>query len=161
VAIALFLLNGVTGFYGSKDDQPPSHSKNDVKREFYNAVNKVDGKTIDFIEPDYPKSYYEGIFKYNRRTISAFFNAYHPMMAFVSKVNDFNFTFIDVPELFNGFGSYFRILSVKDLNTPFEIKQVKGKIVVRNKHQLKDVELEQALHWKPQTIGEVIFNSWD
>ncbi|SMQ81566.1 hypothetical protein SAMN05444673_4382 [Bacillus sp. OV166] len=157
----MFLLSGVTGFFGSKDDQPPYHTKNDVKREFFNSVTKVGGKTGNFFEPEYSTSYYEGVFKYKGRTIYALFNKYQPLMGFVSKVDEYNFSFIDVPELLNGFRSYFKILSVKDLTTPFEIKEVNGKIFVKNKHQLKDVEVQQALYWKPQTIGEVIFNSWD
>lgn len=157
----MFLLSGVTGFYSSEDDQTPYHSRNDVKREFFNAVIKVGGKTVDFFEPEYSTSYYEGVFKYKGRTIYALFNKYHPLMGFVSKIDEYNFTFIDVPELLNGFHNYFKILSVKELATPFEFKEVKGEIFVKIKHQLKDAEVQQALYWKPQTIGEVIFNSWD
>jgi hypothetical protein len=159
--IVLLLPNGISGFYNSKDNEPHFLKRNDVRREFYSAVNKLGGKIVNFKDVEYPQSFFEGEFKIKGKHIYALFNGQYPFMALASKVDYFNIEFIDEPDLSRAFTKYFRVLSVNELNTPLLVKQYEGKIKVLNKNQLNTAELDQILFWEPKTIGEVIFNFWD
>lgn len=53
---------------------------------------------------------------------------------------------------------FYKVLSKEELNEPLGIRNSKGKVSLENKNNLNSSELEQILYWKPNTIGEVMFN---
>lgn len=79
-------------------------------------------------------------------------NRYYPYIAFATQIEFGNIQFVDKPYLEEYFAPFYQVLKVKELNTPFD--------PIENT-QLNCAELEKIAHWKPQTIGEVIFNYWD
>ena len=66
-----------------------------------------------------------------------------------------------MPELFQKFISFYKVLDVKELNEPLVLKLGSKKGILQNDNYLNSAELEQVAYWKPERIGEVIFNYWD
>jgi len=54
-----------------------------------------------------------------------------------------------------------KVLNVKELNEPLALKPGSKKGILQNDNDLNSAELEQVAYWKPERIGEVIFNYWD
>ncbi|MCE4093293.1 hypothetical protein [Priestia megaterium] len=69
--------------------------------------------------------------------------------------------FIDDPALSKDFMPLYKVLSKEELNEPLDIRNSKGKVSLENKNNLNSSELEQIFYWKPNTVGEVMFNFWD
>lgn len=65
------------------------------------------------------------------------------------------FAFIDFPELTTLFENDYRILKKQELERPWRwTEQELASSLPR--HMIKDIN-----YWRPRTIGEVVFNSWD
>ncbi|MFJ5228414.1 hypothetical protein ACIQBJ_00825 [Kitasatospora sp. NPDC088391] len=61
--------------------------------------------------------------------------------------------FVDAPMWTGGFASVgLRVLTVKELSTPMEQVDLRG---------LSRVELAQIRHWRPEVLGDLLFNWWD
>jgi hypothetical protein len=82
-------------------------------------------------------------------------NAHHPIVAFASPAaheGDVCIEFVDCPQLAGPLSSEFRVLG----------KEVAGAgISSEALAQLGKSGLEQMRYWKPQRIGDLIFNFWD
>ena len=85
-------------------------------------------------------------------------NAYYPFLALASTVGFKHINFIDDPVFSKDFMPFYKVLSKEELNEPLGIRNSKGKVNLENKNNLNSSELEQILYWKPNTIGEVMFN---
>ena len=88
--------------------------------------------------------------------ISVMLNVHCPYLAFALPVsrNHNTLSFIDWPvgtESFNRYGDY-TILTYQQLSKPFVECDISS---------LADAEHDQVKYWRPQTVGELIFNFWD
>ncbi|WP_235852060.1 hypothetical protein [Niallia nealsonii] len=63
---------------------------------------------------------------------------------------------MDIPILFDEFSVYYQIFYTVNLNIP--TSQVLMKL---NEDELNSEELKQMVYWKPETMGQIIFNYWD
>jgi hypothetical protein len=82
-------------------------------------------------------------------------NAHHPMIAFASPTNcegDTRLDFVDCPEVAGPLRAEFHILSLETVCAGTSPEALV---------QLGDAELDQMRYWKPQRIGDLIFNFWD
>lgn len=77
---------------------------------------------------------------------------FYPFLAFADKnvEGKIIFSFIDMPILESEFEAYYQVLSKAYLEKPF----------IPREHNLTE-ELKDAKYWRPENIGEVIFNVWD
>ena len=65
---------------------------------------------------------------------------------------DFNhIRFVDESNLTTLFMQFYRVLTVAELNKP--LRQLDN--------GLNQAEWEQIAYWKPERIGDIIFNYWD
>ena len=72
-----------------------------------------------------------------------------------------NIKFIDEPDLIKQFSSFYKVLGTKELNEPLSLRFGSKKSILQNANELNSAELEQIAYWKPEKVGEVIFNYWD
>lgn len=152
---------GVTGFYDPKENPPPFIDGKPFKQLCFTVITSNGGKVINFIEPQIGTNFFEVEIQVFNKHMYILLNAHYPFLAFASSVDFGNVIFIDVPQLYNEFSPYYRVMSVHELNEPLLMKEVKGKIVVENENELNDAELKQIAYWKPQKIGDVVFHFWD
>lgn len=92
---------------------------------------------------------------------SILLNYVYPFIAFASSVDYGYIKFVDNELLLNGFSPYYRVLRSNELNESLIIKENKGSIVVENKNELNDAELNNIKYWKSKTVGDIVFNYWD
>jgi hypothetical protein len=147
------LHKGITGFHNSKDNKPPKIDGKQFKRVCAATVIRSGGKLLEFREPQYPLNFYEAEVKVFNKQFSILLNEHYPYIAFASVVEFGKIKFINAPELISQLSPFYKVLSVKELNEPLNIKS--------DSINLNSAELEQISYWKPKTIGEVIFNFWD
>ena len=92
---------------------------------------------------------------YKTERILALCNAHFPYIAFATAEGGFYAPiFQDSPHLVKGFeltGEYI-VLPQSLLDASTSVEQLA---------QLSDAELNQIRYWKPQRIGDIIFNHWD
>lgn len=151
---------GITGFYDSKYNQPPNVDGKQFKRVCATLVNRSGGKVLAFKEPHYPMNFYDTEVKVFNKHFHILLNEHYPYLAFASIVEYGKINFMDVPEL-KQFPSPYNVLSVKELNEPLVLNPDSKKGILQNENDLNRAELEQVAYWKPNRIGEVIFNYWD
>ena len=65
------------------------------------------------------------------------------------------FSFTDLPEFLTPFESSYTILKKEELELPWIWSE--SELASR----LSPEEIKQIAYWKPQTVGEVLFNCWD
>ena len=89
------------------------------------------------------------------RKVRVLCNAHYPIVAFASPIEyegDVRIRFVDCLELSDALSSEFSVLSNQDACAPVSEETVA---------LLSEVELKQIRYWRPQRIGDVIFNYWD
>src|SRR5699024_2639899 len=102
----------------------------------------------------YPSNFYYAYLDVLGNRFYILLNAYYPWLAFASVVEFGNIKFIDRPVPNEQFSSFYRLLDADELNVPFHQNLIK-------KTELNSAEWEQIIYWKPETIGQIIFNYWD
>ncbi|MCM3654797.1 hypothetical protein [Metabacillus litoralis] len=150
----MILPNGVTGFYNSEAIKPPKVEGKQFKQLCFDIVSRNGGKVIDFNTPQYPANFYYAQVEILGNRFYILLNEHYPYLAFASAVEFGNIKFIDNPVLYEQFSPFFRVIGTVELNVPFNQNLVK-------KTELNSAELEQLAYWKPETVGQIIFNYWD
>ncbi|MBS4220748.1 hypothetical protein KHA96_20835 [Bacillus sp. FJAT-49711] len=148
------LPNGITGFYGSKANTPPQVDGKQFKQLCFDFASRNRGKVIDFVTPRYPSNFYYAYVDILGNRFYILLNEHYPYIAFASIVEFGNIKFIDRPVLNEQFSSFYQIMGNDELNVPFNKNLIK-------KTELNGAELEQINYWKPETVGQVVFNYWD
>ncbi|MCA1201953.1 hypothetical protein ACTHAL_000786 [Priestia flexa] len=148
------LPNGVTGFYDSKVNKPPQVDGKQFKQLCFDFASRNSGKVIDFITPQYPSNFYYAHVEIVGNQFYILLNEHYPYLAFASIVEFGNIKFINRPVPYEKFSSFYRVIGTGELNVPLNQKLLK-------QTELNSAELEQIAYWKPETVGQIIFNYWD
>ncbi|WP_435166215.1 hypothetical protein [Paenibacillus glycanilyticus] len=156
----MLLLDGISGF--PVDDRTKVDSLQ-FKRLCYTLANYSNGKFLSFEEPHVSQNFYKAELGWENKSTSTFIllNSSYPFVAFASSVQYFDIKFA-VDSLFNdvdAFNTGFRVLPVVVLNQRLILDERTHTVL--NENSLNKAELNQIFHWKPKTVGEVIFNFWD
>ncbi|MBC5636318.1 hypothetical protein H8S33_05685 [Ornithinibacillus sp. BX22] len=153
----VILLNGVSGFNGPD----PVTDGEYFKKVCYSLIHRLNGNVLSFSEPEAARHYYEVKVNVLEENMSILLNNVYPFIAFASSVDHGYIKFIDNEPLLNGFSPYYRVLRSNELNEPLVIKENKGRIIVGNKNELNEAELNNIKYWKSKTVGDIVFNYWD
>lgn len=148
------LPNGITGFYLGENTKPPNVDGKRFKQLCFAIVSRNGGKVINVSPPQYPVNFYCAHVEFSRDVFYILVNEHYPYLAFASVVAFGEIKFIDVPALHELFSPFYQVIDAAELNVSVDQKMLM-------KMELNSAELEQAAYWKPQTIGQVIFNYWD
>ena len=155
------LPNGITGFFNSKNGQSPKVDGKQFKQVCFTISTRSRGKVLEFKEPQYPTNFYNVEVKIINKHLYILLNEHYPYLAFASVVEFGNIKFIDEPDLIKQFSSFYKVLGTKELNEPLSLRFGSKKSILQNANELNSAELEQIAYWKPEKVGEVIFNYWD
>ena len=157
--VKMKLPNGVTGFY-EKQNEPPLTKGKAFKILCYNIIKSKGGRILEFKEPTATNFYDVKVNVFNEK-FHILLNAHYPLLAFASFVENGDIDFMDNPDLKKEFNPYYNVLDRNELNEPIIIKPSSKKFTVENENDLNKAEWKQLAYWKPDRIGEVIFNIWD
>lgn len=155
------LPNGITGFFDSADNQLSPMDERQFKQLCYSIVNYNGGTLNEWRDPAYPTSFYHAHISFNNEELHILLNKYYPLLAFASSIEYESIEFIDLPHLVETFSSFYKVLHTSELNQPIIIKNHFKHDFLQNDHDLTFAELEQIKYWKPNIVGEIIFNYWD
>lgn len=144
----------ITGFF-DRADPPRALDRKAFKTACYAAAVIERGSVEKFDLSLSGRSYYAATMRTETDHVSVLCNSVYPYLAFVR--GSFGFTdlqFIEPASLASAFSgtSEFQPLSAHWLNSELHPDLLAG---------LAPTEMEQVKYWKPQRIGEVIFNYWD
>ncbi|MZQ80814.1 hypothetical protein GQF01_01500 [Paenibacillus sp. 5J-6] len=154
----MLLLNGITGF---NVDALPEVDSLQFKRLCYSLANYSNGKILSFEEPHASQNFYKTELNLHNESIFILLNSSYPMVAFASSVQYFEIEFIDhtLSNMVSVLNDRFRVLSAIETNQQLELDDRTNSLLTEN--SLNEAELSQIFHWKPKTVGDVIFNFWD
>ncbi|MFF2879036.1 hypothetical protein ACFVR2_22335 [Gottfriedia sp. NPDC057991] len=147
----MILLNGITGFY-EKQNVPPNTDGMQFKKLCFSIINQNKGTILNFRESQVATNFFAMEVKVSNKYFYILLNAHYPFLAFASAVNFGEINFLDVPQLKEEFSPFYIVLSTSELNEP---------LILKSENKLNSAELKQIAYWKPNRIGEVLFNHWD
>ena len=147
----MILPKGITGFLG-KDTAPPPILDEKAFRQMCYSIAKENGGTVTELDTDtYPRNFYFAKLSRYDQPIFILQNIHYPYIAFARRDADGGFIWISPPEWLRLPEGTVRFLSPKDLNQDW--RGLCG--------ELSPKELEQIHYWNPQTVGEIVLNTWD
>jgi hypothetical protein len=154
----MLLLDGISGFLINDLSEVGSFQ---FKKLCYSLANFTHGELVSFEKPHVSQNFYKAELELNDESIFILLNSSYPIVAFASSVEYFNIKFIDHPNanFIETFSNVFTIATVNELVERLAIDERTQ--IVLNKNNLNKSELSQILFWKPNTVGEVVFNFWD
>lgn len=150
---------GISGFYNSDEPKPPEMDVIAYKKMCYEIAKKLGGELRDFKDSLYPANFYKAYFKLPANSICLVMNKHYPLLAFTNTVEvgeAMKFQFLNFPEGKKEVPREYTVLSAETLESevPENIEELRD-------HSLNKGDLEQIKYWKPETIGQIIFNFWD
>lgn len=152
------LSRGVTGFRNVNDPPLPICSWSSFRAHCHEAAHSLGGRVLSTEPPlrGIESNFARTIIHLPAGPIAVLLNAYDPIIAFSDTSSDCNgrLRFLSAPALMDVFGRFgaYRVLDAWELSQPLDAVSCR---------QLSAVELEQIEYWKPQCLGEVLFNFWD
>lgn len=147
----MILPKGITGFWGT-DTAPLPHLDEKAFFQMCHSIAMENGGTVTELDTDtYPRNFYSA--KLSRYDDAVFIlqNIHYPYAAFAQRDCFGGFVLTNQPEWFRLPTGSVHFLSLAELNQDWH----------NLCRELSLEELEQIRYWRAQTIGEIIFNSWD
>ena len=147
----MILPRGITGFW-SVNTAPLPFLDEKAFRQMCHALAQKNGGIVTEVDTDTAaRNFYSA--KLSRQDQSVFLlqNIHYPYGAFAQRDADGRFIFTGPPERLRLPEGTVHFLSPVELNQDW--RGLCG--------ELNPEELEPIRYWNPQTVGEVIFNTWD
>ena len=147
----MILPRGVTGFWSVNAAPLPLLDEKAFCQMCYSIALENGGTVTELDTDTYPRNFYSA--KLNRYDQSVFVlqNIHYPYAAFAQWDISGRFVFTGPPDWLRLPEETARFLSLAELNQDWS--GLRG--------GLSKEELEQIRYWNPQTVGEIIFNTWD
>jgi hypothetical protein len=149
------LPKGVTGFDAPDDGVPIKR----FRAACHAAARQVAGRVQQVRPADeqVTPSFHEALMTLRDKleTVRVLCNAHYPIVAFTTAAThegDLRLEFMDCPELAEALRTEFSIITRQEA-----CADITDEVVAL----LGDAELQQMRYWRPQRIGDVIFNYWD
>ena len=143
------LPNGITGFRDLKDPCIPEQKKRVFQRFCYSIANRYHCMVLSFDFDLTSKNFYSAEIKTEYGRLYLLENAYYPWIAFAKNLDFTRIEFIESP--FDIIDTNVNVLTLPELEQSWH--DIVG--------ELSKAELEQIKYWKPNTVGDIIFNFWD
>lgn len=145
------LPRGITGFWGV-DTAPPPHLDEKAFRQMCYSIARENGGTVTELDTDtYPRNFYSAKLSRHDQSVFILQNIHHPYAAFAGQDDSGGFVLTSQPEWLRLPTGSVHFWSLAELNQDWH--NLCG--------ALSPEELEQIRYWRPQTVGEIIFNTWD
>ena len=147
----MMLSRGITGFWGVNTDVPPFLDESAFRRMCH-ALARENGGAVTEVDTDTAiRNFYSAKLSRYDQSVFVLQNIHYPYAAFAQRDVSGRFVLTQQPECLQLPESPVRFLSLAELNQSW--RGLCG--------ELGPVELEQIRYWSPQTVGEIIFNTWD
>ncbi|WP_100332242.1 hypothetical protein [Bacillus xiapuensis] len=156
---AMHLAYGITGFYEAGDQPLPRNAGKLFKKMCWEAARTIGADVLMFQKPGHRTNFFHVLLDNGRKRIHILLNAHYPLIAFAASVEFGHITFYDEPALSESFKGFY-LCEAKELNQLLRI-QSHPEFALLHHHDLNKAELSQIMYWKPNTVGEVVFNFWD
>lgn len=147
----MILPRGITGFWSVSADPPPFLDEKAFRRMCH-ALARESGGTVTEADTDTAaRNFYLAEIQRYDTSVFILQNIHYPYVAFAQRDPSSRFAWTSRPEWLRLPDGPVRFLPPNELN--------------RDWHglcgELSPEELEQIRYWNPQTVGEIIFNTWD
>ena len=152
------LPKGITGFRHVDEPELPQCDTSTFRATCSDAVRKVGG----FIQKGnrlrgVETNFHMTIVKLPADRVGVLMNRYYPIIAFAVPPESEDTgpqQFIDCPEIANVFrtSGYYEVLGKAELERPASESDLQ---------HLGPSEIDQADYWRPQRLGDFVFNFWD
>lgn len=145
------LPRGVTGFWSTQTEPPPILDEKTFRRMCYTLARENGGVVTEVDTDSAARNFYFA--QVRRYDVSIFIlqNIHVPYAAFAQRDTFGGFVLTGQPEWLRLPESPVHFLGLDELNQNW-----RGLC-----ENLTSEELEQIRCWRPQTVGEIIFNHWD
>ena len=142
---------GITGFWSVNEAPPPLLDEKAFCQMCHVLARKNGGAVTEVDTDTTARNFYFA--KLSRYDQSAFLlqNIHYPCAAFAQRDDSDRFILTSPPEWLRLAEGSVRFLSPDELNQDWH-----GLC-----ENLSQEELEQIRYWKPETVGEILFNTWD
>ena len=147
----MILPRGITGF-GSINTNPPLFLDEKAFRRMCHALARENGGAVTEVDTDTAvRNFYSAKLSRYDQSVFLLQNIHYPYAAFAQRDTSGGFIWISQPEWLQLPEGSVRFLSPSELTRDWH--DLCG--------ELSPEELEQIHYWNPQTVGEIVFNTWD
>lgn len=147
----MILPRGITGFWSVNTAPPPLLNEKAFCRLCYSIAKENVGTVTELDTDTQPRNFYSAQIRKHDNFIFILQNIHYPYAAFAGQDASGGFVLTNPPKWLRLPEGQVRFLSLAELNQDWH-----GLCV-----ELGPEELEQIHYWNPQTVGEIIFNTWD
>ncbi|MER6228264.1 MULTISPECIES: hypothetical protein [Streptomyces] len=145
---------GVTGFRDRGDPLLPSTDAQTCRAAWYAAARAACGQVEDFTEQEYPQNFHSATISDRDGTRIALFHAHYPLIAFVEDRRYWYTDEFQEPPTW--------ATALTDVGfVVFSAAQLLSPLTESDTPALSATEWRQIEHWRPETLGAALFNSWD
>ncbi|TAA69547.1 hypothetical protein D2910_09460 [Planomicrobium okeanokoites] len=147
---------GISGFYNSDEPKPPEVDVSEYKKLCDDFAEKLNGQVLEFTDTLYPANFHKAFFELPGTNICLVMNKHYPVLAFAKTVEALKIEFINFSEGAQAIPEDYTVLTADILEAavPENLNELPGE-------ELNNGDKEQIKYWKPETIGQIIFNFWD
>ena len=147
----MILQRGITGFWSVNTEPPPFLDEKAFHRTCH-ALARENGGVLTEVDTDTAaRNFYSAKLSRYDQSVFILQNIYYPYIAFAQRDASGGFIWTSRPEWLQLPEGPVRVLSPNELNQDW--RALCG--------ELSPEELEQIRYWNSQTVGEIIFNTWD
>lgn len=147
----MILPRGITGF-GSINTNPPLFLDEKAFRRMCHALARENGGAVTEVDTDTAvRNFYSAKLSRYDQSVFLLQNIHYPYAAFAQRDASGRFVLTQQPEWLQLPESPVQFLSSDKLNQDWH--SLRG--------ELSPEELDQIHYWNPQTVGEIVFNTWD
>ena len=147
----MILQRGITGFWNVNTEPPPFLDEK-AFRQMCRALARENGRVLTEVDTDTAaRNFYSAKLSRYDQSIFVLQNIHYPYVVFAQPDTSGGFIWISQPEWLQLPEDSVRFLSPSELTQDWH--GLCG--------ELSPEELEQIRYWSPQTVGEIIFNTWD
>ena len=147
----MILPRGITGF-GSINTDPPLFLDEKAFRRMCHALARENGGAVTEVDTDTAiRNFYSAKVSRYGQSVFLLQNIHYPYAAFAQRDTSDGFIWISQPEWLQLPEGSVRFLSPSELTRDWH--DLCG--------ELAPEDLEQIHYWNPQTVGEIVFNTWD
>lgn len=147
---------GVSGFYNSDEEKPPEIDVAKYKELCHRLARDTGAQLKEFTDSLYPANFHKALLHFREKDICLVMNKHFPLLAFAKTAEAVKVEFIDFPEGTGAISGDFTLLSKNELEIP--VPKDSDELKSRG---LNQGEIEQVKFWKPDRLGEIVFNFWD
>ena len=147
----MILPRGITGF-GSINTVPPLFLDEKAFCRMCHALARENGGAVTEVDTDTAiRNFYSAKVSRYGQSVFLLQNIHYPYAAFAQRDTSGGFIWISQPEWLRLPEIPVRFLNLAELNQSW--RGLCG--------ELAPEDLEQIRYWNPQTVGEIVFNTWD